>query len=129
MDYLSDEQIKILLVSKESPTICDTIMQYDFDGMCLDKFIKNSSDFSYFSLCLTLFCNYVTQNKIGNIITSKLGQDELKVLNSSLNILSDGDENYLLAEQYMDEMRSLLNNESQDIFESNTPEEDRDDWE
>ena len=64
MDYLSDDQIKILIISKESPTICDTVMQEDYDVRCLDQLIKSSSDFDHFSLCLTLYCYNVTQNKI-----------------------------------------------------------------
>jgi len=128
MDYLSDEQIKILIISKESPTICDTIMQEDFDGKCLDQLIKSGSDFTYFSLCLTLLANEITQNKIQNIIKSKLGEYGLEELNSSLNILMDGAKNKQLVDDYIEEERNEANNESTDVFRFNTPEEDKDDW-
>ncbi|ARS64861.1 hypothetical protein NMSP_1246 [Candidatus Nitrosomarinus catalina] len=128
MDYLSDDQIKILIISKESPTICDTLMEEDFDGRCLDRLIKNTSDFSYFSLCLTLMVNTIVKNKIQNIIKSKLGQDGLEELNSALNIYMHDAKNDVLAEQYTQEERDTANNESTDVFKYNTPEEDRDDW-
>ena len=128
MSYLSDEQIKILLVSKESPTICDTVRQEDYDVRCLDQLIKSSSDFDHFSLCLTFYCNNVTQNKIENIIKSKLGQDGLKELNSALNVWGEYIKNDQLADQYMQEERNTTNNEPTDVFKYNTPEEDRGDW-
>ena len=128
MDYLSDDQIKILIISKESPTICDTIMEADFDGRCLDRLIKNTSDFSYFSLCLTLWSSTIAENKIQNIVESELGQDGLIVLNHSYNLERQENENYQNAEQYMQEERDTTHNESTDVFKYNTPEEDRDDW-
>lgn len=128
MDYLSDEQIKILIISKESPTICDTIMENDLEGMCLDQLIKNTSDFSYFSLYLTLLTSSITSDKIQNIIESKLGKDGLIVLNRSESLLYKEYEDDQLANQYMEEERDTTNNESTDVFEYNTPEEDRDDW-
>lgn len=128
MDYLSDEQIKILIISKESPTICDTIMENDLEGMCLDHLIKNTSDFSYFSFCLTLMARSITYDKIQNIIESKLGKDGLIVLNRAESRFYKECEDDHLVDQYMEEERDAINNESTDVFEYNTPEEDRDDW-
>ena len=127
MSYLSDEQIKILLVSKESPTICDTIMENDFEERCPDQLIKSSSDFNYFSLCLTsVQYNSSLISKIDDIIKFKLGKEGLNELYSRFNTLGKEIDDEYDAEKYERELRSEP--EHQGVLESNTPDEDKDDW-
>lgn len=128
MDYLSDEQIKILIISKESATICDAVVDLDYEGKLLDGLIKNSSDFRYFSLGLTLLTESIVGNKIQNIIKSQLGLDGLKVLNHYENLVIKRIQEDLDVDEFIQEKRDAENYESIDIFESNTPEEDRDGW-
>ena len=128
MDYLSDEQIKILFISKESATICDAVVDLDYEGKLLDGLIKNSSDFRYFSLGLTLLTESIVGNKIQNIIKSQLGLDGLKVLNHYENLVIKRIQEDLDVDEFIQEKRDAENYESIDIFESNTPEEDRDGW-
>ena len=84
MDYLSDEQIKILMISKDSPHISNIVEQKDFMGKCQDRFIKNSSVFDHFSSFFSTFnsnSDEITSfEKTREIIKSELGFNGVDVL-------------------------------------------------
>jgi hypothetical protein len=131
MYNLTDEQIKVLLVSKDSPTISDAVIDNDFSEICVDKFIQSSSDFNKFSTLLTMQMrngriDTSKQNNIENIIKSELGDDGLNELLSYTKRkykewkIKQESENYMEDERYEPV--------PQDVLESNTPDEDKEDW-
>jgi hypothetical protein len=132
MYNLTDEQIKVLIVSKDSPTISNAVIDNDFSEICVDKFIQSSSDFNKFSTLLTMQMrngriDTSKQNNIENIIKSELGNDGLNELLSYTNRKYKEWKIEQDTETYMEELCSETIR-SQDVFESNTPDEDRDDW-
>ena len=139
MHELTDEQIKVLLVSKDSPTISDIVIENDSSERCVDKFIQSNHGFEIFSNLLSMQYNvkvnhgevYVDaskQNDIENIIKSELGDDGLNQLLSYTNRKFKEWE----IEQRIEEMISREESSSEPppepVFESNTPDEDKDDW-
>lgn len=133
MDNLSDEQIKILIILKESPHISEVINNNDNSHHIQDNFIKYTSQFDKFSSFFSQF-SFNTEEiesfkKTRAIIKSELGVSGVEVLLSHEHKFYES-----MRDSYeMDQVHSeWLNTESgypeEDVFESNTPEEDRDDW-
>jgi hypothetical protein len=138
MYELTDEQIKVLLVSKDSPIISNVVIENDSSEICVDKFIQSNHGFEIFSNLLSMQYNvkvhhgevYVDASKqddIENIIKSELGDDGLDQLVSYTN------RKYKewKIEQGIEEMsmeESSSEPAPQNVFESNTPDEDKDDW-
>ena len=138
MYELTDEQIKVLLVSKDSPIISNVVIENDSSEICVDKFIQSNHGFEIFSNLLSMQYNvkvhhgevYVDASKqddIENIIKSELGDDGLDQLVSYTNRKYKEWKIEQDTETYMEELCSETIR-SQDVFESNTPDEDRDDW-
>jgi hypothetical protein len=132
MDYLSDEQIKILIISKDSPHISNIVEQKDFMGKCQDRFIKNSSVFDHFSSFFSTFnsnSDEITSfEKTREIIKSELGFNGVDVLlsheNKSYESIKD---DYEMDQHHSEWLNSESNYPEEDVFESNTPEEEKDD--
>ena len=132
MDNLSDEQIKILIISKESPRISEIINNNVNSYHIQDNFIKYTSQFDKFSSFFSQF-SFNTEEiesfkKTREIIKSELGSDGVDVLLShekkSYESMKD---DYEMDQHHSEWLNSESNYPEEDVFESNTPEEEKDD--
>ena len=132
MSYLSDTQIKILIISKDSPHISNIVEQKDFKGNCKDQFIKNNSVFDHFSGFFSTFSfnpdEIASFEKTREIIKSELGIDGVDVLLShekkSYKSMKDDYEMNQLYSEWLTES----DYPEGDVLESNTPDEYKGDW-
>ena len=132
MDYLSDEQIKILMISKDSPHISESINNNVDSYEIQDNFIKYTSQFDKFSNLFSQFSlnpeKIESFKKTREIIKSELGASLLDVLLSHENKLYESMKyDYEMEQRYSEWLNSESNYPEEDIFESNTPEEEKDD--
>ena len=132
MDNLSDEQIKILIISKESPHISEIINNNVDSYEIQDNFIKYTSQFDKFSNFFSQFSfnkeEIESFKKTRAIIKSELGSDGVDVLLSHEKKFYESIKDDYEMDQYSSEwLNSESNYPEEDVFESNTPEEEKDD--
>ena len=133
MDNLSDEQIKILIISKESPHISEIINDNNDSYYIQDHFIRSTSKFDKFSSFFDEF-NFSTTDEIESlqktkeIIKSELGVSGVDVLLShEKKYYSYLEENYKIDSIISNYFDSEPPSYEEDIFESNIPEDEKDD--
>ena len=132
MDNLSDEQIKILIISKESPHISEIINNNVNSYHIQDNFIKYTSQFDKFSSFFSQF-SFNTEEiesfkKTRAIIKSELGASGVEVLLSHEHKFYESiRDSYEMDQAYSKWYNTESGYPEEDIFESNTPEEEKDD--